>query len=327
MKALVCNAFGPVESLQVSDLEPAALNDGQVRIDVHACGINFPDVLIVQGLYQVKPQPPFSPGCEVAGVVSEVARDVQRFRPGDRVLAWLSFGGCAEQAVASAADVFTLPDGIDFETASVLLLTYGTAYHALVQRAALRAGESVAVLGAGGGVGTACVQLAGALGARVIACASSVEKLAAAREQGADAVIDYSRDELRDALKAATGGKGADVICDPVGGALAEHAFRAIAWQGRYLVIGFAAGEIPRLPLNLALLKGASAVGVFWGDFVRRDPATNRDNVQALLGLLQTGRIAPLISQRFALRDAVSALQVLSARQAVGKLVVRVREG
>ncbi|MDH3713404.1 MAG: NADPH:quinone oxidoreductase family protein [Gammaproteobacteria bacterium] len=327
MQALICEAFGPLENLRLGEIPPPALGDDQVRIDVHACGVNFPDVLIVQGLYQVKPEPPFSPGCEVAGVVAEVADGVGVFRPGDRVLAWLGFGGCAEQAVAHVGNVHPLPASMDFATASVLLLTYGTAYHALVQRAALQVGESVAVLGAGGGVGLACVELAKALGARVIACASNAEKLAVAREHGADAVVNYSEENLRGALKAYTDGKGVDVICDPVGGELAEPAFRAIAWQGRFLVIGFAAGEIPRLPLNLALLKGASIVGVFLGEFNKRDPQANRRNIEALMTLFEAQKISPLISQTFTLRDSLTALQVLRNREALGKLVVRVREG
>lgn len=327
MQALICDAFGPVENLRIGEMPSPTLDEGQVRIDVHACGVNFPDVLIVQGLYQVKPEPPFSPGCEVAGVVSEVAADVTDFRPGDRVLAWLGFGGCAEQAVAPVGNVFPLSASMDFATASVLLLTYGTAYHALVQRAQLRPGETVAVLGAGGGVGLACVELATALGARVIACASSAEKLAVAREHGADALIDYRNENLREALKAQTDGNGVDVVCDPVGGELAEPAFRAIAWGGRFLVIGFAAGEIPRLPLNLALLKGASIVGVFWGRFTSRDQLTNRRNTQALIELFEAGKITPRVSRRFALVDALAALDVLRNREAIGKLVVEVRAG
>jgi len=325
MQALICEAFGPVENLRIQETPPPVLGNGQVRIDVHACGVNFPDVLIVQGLYQVKPEPPFSPGCEVAGVISEVAADVSAYRTGDRVLAWLGFGGCAEQAVAPAENVFPLPASMDFATASVLLLTYGTAYHALVQRANLLPGENVAVLGAGGGIGLACVELAKALGARVIACASSPAKLAVAREHGADVVVDYSTENLRDALKANTDGAGVNVVCDPVGGELAEPAFRAIAWQGRFLVIGFAAGGIPRLPLNLALLKGASIVGVFWGDFTNREPHTNRQNTQALMELFEARKISPRISQKFALRDTLAALDMLRNRQAVGKLVVQVR--
>jgi NADPH2:quinone reductase len=327
MQALICEAFGPLENLRLGETPPPDLGDGEVRIDVHACGVNFPDVLIVQGLYQVKPQPPFSPGGEVAGVVSEIGKGVEGFQPGDRVLAWLGFGGYAEQAVARASNVFPLPASMNFATASVLLLTYGTVYHALVQRAALQAGESVAVLGAGGGIGLACVELAKAMGARVIACASSDAKLAAALEHGADSVVDYSRDNLRDALKAHTDGEGVDVICDPVGGELAEPAFRAIAWQGRFLVLGFAAGEIPRLPLNLALLKGASIVGVFWGDFTRRDPHTNRRNIEALLRLFEAQKISPLISRKFDLHDSLTALELLSNRQVLGKLVIQVREG
>jgi len=325
MKALICDTFGPVENLRVGEAPAPDLSSDQVRIDVHACGVNFPDVLIVQGLYQVKPNPPFSPGCEVAGVISEVAEGVDAFRVGDRVLAWLGFGGYAEQAVADARNVFRLPGSMDFATGSVLLLTYGTAYHALVQRASLQPGESVAVLGAGGGIGLACVELAKAMGARVIACASNGEKLAVAREHGADATVDYSTENLRDALKAHTDGKGVDVVCDPVGGELAEPAFRAIAWQGRFLVIGFAAGEIPRLPLNLALLKGASIVGVFLGDFTRRNPQTNRENMQALMALCEAGKISPRISQTFGLQDSLGALEVLRNRQALGKLVIQVR--
>ena len=229
MQALICDAFGPVENLRIGETPPPTLGEGQVRIDVHACGVNFPDVLIVQGLYQVKPEPPFSPGCEVAGIVSEVAADVTDFQPGDRVLAWLGFGGCAEQAVAPVGNVFPLSASMDFATASVLLLTYGTAYHALVQRAQLRRGETVAVLGAGGGVGLACVELAKALGARVIACASSAEKLAVAREHGADALIDYRESE---AFHRRLRARGADAELIIVAGA--PHSFISAASSGSF---------------------------------------------------------------------------------------------
>ncbi|MCL4182797.1 MAG: NADPH:quinone oxidoreductase family protein, partial [Burkholderiaceae bacterium] len=265
MKAVLCKAWGPPESLVIEDVPSPVPGAGEVLIDVHAAGVNYPDALIIQKKYQLQPALPFSPGAEVAGVVAAVGEGAGPWKPGDRVIANTPFGGYAEQLVAPAARVVPIPDGMDFPAASAYVLAYGTGLYALKDRAKLAAGETLLVLGAAGGVGIAAVQIGRALGAHVIAAASSQDKLALCREHGADATIDYAAEDLRERIKALTGGRGPDVIYDPVGGPYTEQAFRSIAWEGRHLVIGFAAGEIPKLPLNLPLLKTASLVGAFWG--------------------------------------------------------------
>src|SRR4051812_37284652 len=272
MKAVVCKQYGPPESLVLEDLASPTPAAGEVVISVKAASVNFPDVLIIQNKYQFKPPLPFSPGSELAGVVKEVGSGVTTFRPGDRVMAFTTFGAFAEEVKAEANRLLPLPEKMDFVTGAAFVLTYGTSDHALRDRAALKAGETLLVLGAAGGVGLAAVEIGKALGARVIACASNEEKLQVCREHGADATINYGREDLRERVRALTEGRGADVIYDPVGGSFSEPAFRSIAWRGRHLVVGFAAGEIPRVPLNLALLKGAAIMGVFWGDFARREP-------------------------------------------------------
>jgi NADPH2:quinone reductase len=304
---------------EVPDLEPAA---GQVVIDVRAAGVNFPDILITRGQYQFKPAPPFSPGGEVAGVVRAVGSGVTSLKVGDRVASTMLYGGYAEQAVVPEQMAVKLPDAVSFEVGAATLLTYLTTYHALVDRAALRSGESLLVLGAAGGVGTSAVELGSLMGARVIAAASSEDKLAFCREHGASEGIDYSKQDLKEQLKSLTKGNGVDVIYDPVGGALAEPALRGIAWEGRYLVIGFAAGDIPKIPLNLVLLKGCQIVGVFWGSFAMREPAKNRAHADQLFAWVAEGKLHPAIDATFPFTQAAEALRRIEQRQVKGKVVL-----
>ncbi len=322
MKAIVCQAWGLPDTLTVQDLPAPQAAAGQVVIDVQAAGVNFPDVLIIQGMYQFKPQLPFTPGSEIAGTISAVADDVSGFKVGDRVMAYTAQGGFGQQLAVPVSNLMPMPPGMDFDTAAAITLTYGTSHHAVVDRAALKSGETMLILGAAGGVGLAAIEIGKALGARIIACASSDEKLAVCAAHGADVLINYSKEDLRTAIKAATNGKGPDVIYDPVGGAYAEPAFRSIAWRGRYLVVGFANGEIPTLPLNLPLLKGAALVGVFWGEYAKREPKANLAAMRQLMGWLQEGKIKPHISARYALADTAQALKDMAGRKVSGKVVI-----
>ncbi len=322
MRAIRCNQYGPPESLEVVDLPELTPQAGEVVIDVKAASVNFPDVLIIENKYQVKPPLPFTPGSEVAGVVRAVGAGVTQFQPGARVVAFTGYGGFAEQAVAPAAACVALAEGIDFSIAAAFTLAYGTSHHAVVDRGALKAGETMLVLGAAGGVGLAAVEIGKALGARVIAAASSAEKLAICVKHGADATINYSTEDLRERIKALTGGKGPDVIYDPVGGIYAEPAFRSIGWRGRYLVVGFANGEIPRLPLNLTLLKGASLVGVFWGDFAKREPQHNAAAFRQMTGWIGEGKLRPYVSAHYPLAETGRALREMAERRVVGKVVI-----
>ena len=322
MKAVVCTAWGLPDSLEVHDVPDLVASEGEVVIDVRAAGVNFPDVLIIQGKYQVKPALPFTPGNELAGVVRAVGPGVTAVKVGDKVMAFTSAGAFAQQVVAPASALMPMPPGMDFDTAAAITLTYGTSHHAIVDRARLQRGETMLVLGAAGGVGLAAIEIGKALGARVIAAASNEEKLAVCRAHGADATINYSTEDLRAAIKALTDGQGPDVIYDPVGGAYTEPAFRSIGWRGRYLVVGFANGEIPKLPLNLMLLKGASLLGVFWGDYVRREPQASLAAMRELLGWLAEGKIRPRISKRYALADTAHALNDMAARKVTGKIVI-----
>ena len=324
MRAMLCRAYGPVDDLALGELPSPTLAPGEVRLRVAACGVNFPDVLIVQGKYQFKPEPPFAPGGEVSGTVVEVGAAVAGFRVGDPVIATTLWGGFAEEVVTTAYRLLHRPASMDEVTAAGFALTYGTSYHALVQRAALAPGETVLVLGAAGGVGIAAVQIAKALGARVIAAACSADKLAFARAQGADETVNYTEDGYRDSLKQLTGGRGVDVVYDPVGGDLLDPSLRSMAWNGRYLVVGFASGEIPRIPANLTLLKGCSVVGVFWGQFRRNEPELDAVNFRKLFALHAEKRIRPVISATFPLERAREALAVLSGRAAMGKVVLTV---
>jgi len=295
---------------------------GEVVVAVKAASVNFPDVLIIQNKYQFKPPLPFSPGSELAGVIKEVGPGVSGFREGDKVIAFTTYGAFAEEVKTEAARLLPLPEGMDFASGAAFLLTYGTSDHALRDRGGLEAGETLLVLGAAGGVGLAAIEIGSALGARVIACASSEDKLAVCRQHGAGAGINYAAEDLRERIKVLTEGRGVDVVYDPVGGPYTEAAFRSLAWRGRLLVVGFAAGEIPKLPLNLALLKGASVVGVFWGDFTRREPAAFAESVRRLGQWFAQGKLQPHVSQTFPLHRAAEALKLMAARQVKGKVVL-----
>lgn len=321
MRALVCSSLDGLDGVAVGELPDPEPGPGGVRIRVHAAGVNFPDLLIVRGLYQERPDLPFAPGAEVAGEVVEVGPRTSGVEVGDRVYASISHGGYAEQAAVPVDRIFHVPDGMPYEHAAVLPLAYGTAYHALVDRGELRDGETLLVLGAAGGVGLAAVQIGATLGARVIAAVSSDVKAAAVRDAGAAEVVRYDRTDLRDAMRSAAP-EGADVVFDPVGGDVTEAALRSTAWRGRLLIVGFAAGDIPKLPANLPLLKGSSVVGVFWGRFARTEPARNRRNLETLGAWWTEDRIAPLISQTYDLDHATEALRRIGGRGAIGKLVV-----
>jgi len=322
MHAWICNNPVGVDALQWQELPTPEPLAGQARVAVKASSLNFPDILIVQNKYQFKPPLPFVPGSEFAGVIEAVGDGVTNVKPGDRVAAMAGTGGFGSHAIVAADKLMPLPEGMSFEHGAAFLMTYGTTQHALLDRGQLKAGETVLVLGAAGGVGTAAIQIAKAAGARVIAAASTDDKCARCREIGADATINYTTENIRDALKALTNGKGPDVVYDPVGGALAEPVFRSIAWRGRYLVIGFAGGAIPALPLNLSLLKGASIVGVFWGDFVRREPAAFARDLQQLGQWYAEGKVRPVLDQTLRLSDLPAAYARMSSRQVVGKLVL-----
>jgi NADPH:quinone reductase len=308
----------------VEEVEEPAPQAGEIIIQVKAVGLNFFDTLIIVGKYQYRPTPPFSPGAEVSGIVSSVGDGVSEFAKGDRVMAFTGWGGARELVAVNAARAVAMPDNAAFETAAAMQVTYGTSFYALKDRAALRAGETLAVLGAAGGTGQAAVELGKLMGARVIAVASSDEKLEFCKSLGADHVVNSTSEDVRERIKALTQGRGADVIYDPVGGNLSESAFRAIAWGGRYLVIGFASGEIARLPLNLPLLKGAAAVGVFWGEHLEREPEQYKDNMKRLVRWLADGSIRPRIHRAFPLEEAAAAFAAIARREIKGKAVLLV---
>ena len=324
MRAVICRAYGPPEDLVVEEVASPTPGPGQVVVSVKACGVNFPNTLIIRGLYQFKPALPFSPGNEVAGIVKQVGEGGATVKPGDRVIAFGLVGGFAEEMLAEADAVLRMPPTMNYETAASLVMTYGTSLHALKDRAQLQPGETLLVLGAAGGIGLAAVELGKAMGARVIAAASSDEKLAICRQHGADAVINYRNEALKERIQALTARQGVDVVVDPVGGAHSELALRATAWNGRFLVIGFTAGEIPRIPLNLPLLKGCSIVGVFWGSFAARHPRQNQENLRALLGWFEAGKLRPRIGARYPLERAADALNDLLQRKVTGKAVLLV---
>lgn len=323
MRAIQCVEWGGPEKLVLAEVPIPQPGPGELRIRVGAAGVNFPDGLIIQRKYQVQPELPFIPGTEVAGLVDAVGEGVTDIRVGERVVAFVGVGGFAEAVCVPASQAVTLPEQIGDEVAAAFTLTYATAHHALIERAQLKSRETLLVLGAGGGVGLAAVQIGRLIGARVIAAASTDEKLAAAHRAGADDLINYSALDLRESVKTITAGKGADVIFDPVGGAYTEAALRAIAWRGRLLVVGFANGEIPRIPANLLLIKGAAAVGVFWGDFAKREPAANRMLMSSLFGWLAQGRVQPQVAATFPLEQTAEAIATVMQRRAVGKLVVK----
>lgn len=324
MRAVLCKNYGPPESLVIEDIAEPLLQSSQVRIAVKACGVNYADLLMIAGEYQVKPPMPFSPGFEFAGEVIEVADNVTGLEPGQRVAAATFFGGMAEQVCVPSEKVLLLPDFIDYKQAAALLISYGTSYHALKQRAALQGGETLVVLGAAGGVGLAAVDIGKMMGATVIAAASSTEKLELAAEYGADHQINYSDTSLKDEIKQITAGRGADVIFDPVGGELFEQCLRAVAWRGRILVIGFASGQISTVAANLTLLKGSSVVGVFWGRFAEEEPETNARNTAELFRLLHDGTLKPHVSETYPLEQSAKALGAIAARRAKGKIVIEI---
>ena len=322
MKAIVCNEFGLPSSLEFTEIENPIPNKDEVLMAVKACSVNFPDTLIIQGKYQFKPNFPFSPGSDVAGVIESVGENVKHSKVGDEVVGFIPFGGFAEKAIVKAKDCFPKPEGMSLVNASAFLLAYGTSYHALKDRANLQKGETILILGASGGVGLTAIELAKLIGAKVIAAASSDDKLKLCKEFGADELINYTKENLKEKTKALTNGKGVDVIYDPVGGDFSELALRAIAWNGRHLVIGFANGGIPKIPTNLALLKGASIVGVFWGAFAQREPKKSLENIKQLLNWFGQGKLKPHIDEIYSLENAPKALEAMMQRKTKGKIVI-----
>lgn len=321
MKALVCHEFGTVDSLRLEKVELPSFATDEILVKVNFCGVNFPDTLIVEGKYQFRPELPFVPGGEVSGVVEQVGNEVRDLKPGDLVIAAMGWGGFGEYAVAKAQNTFRIKPEGNLKEGAVLLETYGTAIHALKDRANLLEGETMVVLGAAGGTGTAAVQLGKVFGATVIAVAGSDEKLSFARQAGADHIINYQKEDLKDSLKRLG---GADVVFDPVGGEASEAAFRALKPGGRHLVVGFASGKIPHLPWNLPLLKSASIVGVFWGHFWRNQPVDNRRNIHQLIQWLDQKDIRPMITKEFDLSEGVEGLKMIRDRKAIGKIVLKV---
>jgi NADPH2:quinone reductase len=322
MRAVLCKAYGPPESLVVEDVADPAAGPGEVVLSVKAASVNFPDVLIIENKYQFKPPLPFSPGCEAAGVVEQVHPSVALVRPGDRVMAITSYGAFAEKVVVPADRLVSTPAGMDDVTAGAFLFTYATSDHAVRDRGELKPGDTLLVLGAAGGVGLAAVEIGKAVGATVIACASSDDKLAVCRGHGADGTINYATEDLREGIKRLTGDRGVDVVLDPVGGRFSEPALRSMAWRGRFVVVGFAAGEIPRIPLNLTLLKGCSIVGAFLGAWARREPERFADSTRQLLQWHAEGRLKPHIDRIFPLERAAEALTYMAGRRVKGKVVL-----
>jgi NADPH:quinone reductase len=323
MKAILCRSLGGAGSLVLEDIPTPEPQSGEVLIRVRAAALNFLDTLILRGKYQFKPDLPFSPGSEVAGVVERLGDGVSGLAPGDRVMGYARFNGCREYVALPAKGLLKIPDRVSDEAAAGLTVTYGTAIHGLKDRGRLKAGETLAVLGASGGAGLAAVEIGKALGARVIACASSAEKLAICQQHGADALLNYDSEELKDALRALTDGAGSDVVYDCVGDRYAEPALRSIAWAGRYLVVGFAAGEIPRIPLNLLLLKGCDMAGVFFGRFTELEPDAHAANMRQVLAWCEDGTLRPHIGKVFPLEATAQAVAMLEERKAVGKIIVR----
>lgn len=322
MKAVLCTQFGGPETLETADIESPVAGPGEVVVAVRAAGLNFFDTLIIQNKYQFKPDLPFSPGAEIAGEVTSLGDGVEGIQVGDRVMAYSVWGGVRAEIEISQDAVIAMPDGLDFVTAAGLIVTYGTSLHALKDRADIQPGETLAVLGASGGVGQAAVEIGKAMGARVIACASSEDKLEFCRTLGADETLNYTDEDLKTRLKELSDGKGVDVIYDPVGADLAEPALRAIGWNGRFLVVGFAGGGIPKIPLNLALLKGCQIVGVFWGDHLVREPDRHRANMAQLLDWVVEGKIKPHIHKVYPLEETADALLAIARRQVRGKVIV-----
>ncbi|WP_101674278.1 NADPH:quinone oxidoreductase family protein [Alloalcanivorax mobilis] len=325
MRAILCKELGPADKLVIEDVPSPQVSGDGVKVKVKAAGLNFPDTLIIQGKYQIKPELPFSPGGEMAGEIMEVGPEVKHLKPGQRVMGLTGYGSFAEEMVVSANRVIPVPDGMKDETAAAFSMVYGTSYHALKQRANIQPGETLLVLGASGGVGLAAVELGKAMGAVVIAAASTDDKLQVAKEAGADDLINYTDEDLKDALKSRYP-QGIDVIYDPVGDRFTEPALRNMAWNGRFLIVGFAAGEIPKIPANLTLLKGCSVVGVFWGAFTAKEPKEHLQNVKELMQLFSDGKINPRVSEVFPFEQYEDALAALSSRRAKGKVVLKVSD-
>ncbi|MBT0587327.1 NADPH:quinone oxidoreductase family protein [Alteromonas oceanisediminis] len=322
MKAIVCNEFGPVDALAYSDVDDPTAAENQVVVDVDAAGVNFPDGLLVQGLYQMKPDRPFIPGNEVAGTISQVGEGVKGWKVGQRVIALCMMGGYAEKVAVPQTHILPLPDAIPSEEAAALVTAHATAHHALKQRAQLKAGETLVVTGAAGGTGLAAVQIGKQMGATVIAVCSTAEKLATAKANGADILINYTQTDLKSGIKEATNGKGADVVYECVGGDTFHACSRSMAWNGRLLVIGFAGGEIPEFPVNLSLVKGYAVVGVFWGSFTQHQPKDFAANMQELLGWYLQGKVKVVVDQALPLADAKQALHKVMGREVKGKMVL-----
>ena len=323
MKALLCTRYGTPDDLEIADIADPSPAPGEAVVRIKAAALNFFDTLIIAGKYQFKPAPPFSPAAEFAGTVESVGAGVASVKTGERVIGYITYGAARERVAIAADKLIRIPDRLDFDRAAGICITYGTTLHALKDRAKLKSGETLAVLGASGGVGLAAIELGKIMGARVIACASSDEKLAFARKHGADEVINYSSDDLKEALRRVTGGRGADVIYDPVGGPYTEPALRSISWQGRFLVVGFAAGEIPKLPFNLVLLKGCDVLGVFWGPWIERDPQGHRANTEQLLAWCAEVKLSSHVHAVYSLEQAPAALKAIAARQVMGKIILR----
>jgi len=326
MKALLCKEYGPAESLVIEEIETPEVTGANVLVRVHSAGLNFPDTLIIEGKYQIKPPMPFAPGGELAGTVIAVGDEAKRFKVGDRVMGLTGFGAFVEEISVPEASLMAVPDHMPFSDAAGFSMVYGTSYHALKQRGRLQAGETLLVLGAGGGVGITAVELGKAMGAKVIAAASSSEKLAAAKEAGADHVINYTEVSLKDEVKKLTDGAGVDVVYDPVGGEFTEQSLRRLSWKGRLLIIGFASGDIPKLPANLPLLKGGDIIGVFWGAFTFHEPQENKNNFVELFDLYQQGKIKPRVSKIYSFSEYAEALDSLANRKAIGKLVLQISD-
>ncbi|MEH6494658.1 MAG: NADPH:quinone oxidoreductase family protein [Pseudomonas marincola] len=326
MKALVCKEFGEPDILVMEDVAEPTVTAGTVKIEVHSVGLNFPDTLMIAGKYQMKPPFPFSPGMESSGIITEVGEGVEGLAVGDRVMANHGVGGFAEYVVAPADGTYKIPDNMPYDQAAGFPVTYGTTYHALVDRGDLKKGEVLLVHGAAGGVGLNAVELGKALGATVIGTVGSDEKMDIVRKYGADHVINYSTESIKDRVKELTGGKGADVIYDPVGGDAFDQSMRCINWEGRLLVIGFASGRIAQMPTNLALLKGCSVIGVFWGEFARRTPEKNRANFNAMLDMVKKGDINPHVSTHFPLEQGADAMKALLSRKTTGKVIITVKD-
>jgi NADPH2:quinone reductase len=323
MKALVCEAYGKVDDLVYRDMPEPPVGKGQIGVDIKGIGVNFPDGLLVEGKYQAKPECPFMPGGEFSGEVKELGEGVNEFSIGDRVLGYFpGFGAYAEKAAGPASAAFKIPDSMSFEHAAALMCATGTAHHALKQRAQLKSGENLVVLGAAGGTGIAAVQIGKAMGARVIAVCSTAEKLAFAKDQGADEGINYVEQDLKQVIKELTDGQGADVVYDAVGGDAFDICSRSMAWNGRLLIVGFASGRIPELPVNLTLVKGYSVVGIFWGNFTQKQPEDHAENMRELFQWFEQGKVVPVIDTVFKLKDGVQAIKKITGRDVIGKLVI-----